>query len=430
MPPRPSEGLRSTVILSDRSAAEGAEGSAVAFGFPAIRSRVIALLFLCPLALLAACRPHDFPQYAPNYREYAYVTNGGSGTVSVYDVVNVRVDREIPVGQNPIAVTANPARNEVYVVNSGTPSGQGSVTVINAENNSVAATILVHKLPVAITVDVDGNVAYIANSGSNSISVLDLKSRREVAQIGVGEDPAAAHVSTDGNTLVVANRGGSSVSIIDTTTRKVRTVVEGCPGASDVAVLPDSSKMFAACTGGHQVMAIQLAHAARPDGRPARTDQLESLLDVGRAPVHLALKPDGGEVFVANSLSNSISEIYTNTDDVAGAYLMGADPVRGLVSADNALLYVGNLHSAEVTVYSIEDGKRIGSIHVGDGPSALAFSNAGHLLFVVDARSGDVAVVRTLNCAVSTPLRTGCQMFTMLPAGRGPNAIAIKSFKS
>ena len=86
---------------------------------------------------------------------------------------------------------------------------------------------------------------------------------------------------------------------------------------------------------------------------------------------------------------------------------MGADPVRSLVSSDNALLYVGNLHSQEVTVYSIEDGRRIDHIHVGDGPSALAFSSAGHLLFVVDR-----------------------QMFTMLPAGRGPNAIAVKTFKA
>ena len=107
----------------------------------------------------------------PNYREYAYVTNGGSGTVSVYDVVNVRVDREIPVGQNPTAVAANPARNEVYVVNSGTPGGQGSVAVINTENNSVAATIPVHKQPVAIALDPRGDLAYVVNSGSNSISV-------------------------------------------------------------------------------------------------------------------------------------------------------------------------------------------------------------------------------------------------------------------
>ena len=381
------------------------------------------------LVALTACRPHDFPQYAPNYREYAYVTNGGSGTVSVYDVVNVRVDREIPVGQNPIAVAANPVRNEVYVVNSGTPSGSRfrrghqCREQLRRRHHPGAQAAALRSRSIA-----EGNLAYVANSGSNSISVVDLKARREVAQIGVGEDPAAARVSPDGKTLVVANRGGNSVSIIDTATRKVRTVFEGCPGASDVVILPDSSKAFAACSAGHQVMAIQLAHKARARWapRPPRI-RLEALLDVGRAPVQLALKPDGGEVFVSNSLSNSISEIYANTDDVAGAYLMGADPVRGLVSADNSLLYVGNLHSQEVTVYSIDDGKRVGSIHVGDGPSALAFSTAGHLLFVVDARSGDVAVVRTLN-AVSG-LRLGCQMFTMLPAGRGPNAIAVKAFK-
>ena len=33
---------------------------------------------------------------------------------------------------------------------------------------------------------------------------------------------------------------------------------------------------------------------------------------------NLALKPDGGEVFVSNSLSITISEIYTRTDDVGG----------------------------------------------------------------------------------------------------------------
>ncbi len=105
--------------------------------------------------------------------------------------------------------------------------------------------------------------------------------------------------------------------------------------------------------------------------------------------------------------------------------MMGDDPVHGLVSGDNSLLYVSNLHSQEVTIYAIDDGKRTGSIHVGDGPSAMAFSTAGHLLFVVDARSGDVAVVRT------ALLRTAGlhSLFTMLPAGRGPNAIAVKAFR-
>jgi YVTN family beta-propeller protein len=394
----------------------------------------LAAFALLALAL-AGCRSHDFPQYPPNYREYAYVTNGGSNTVTVIDVVNVRLDREIAVGENPVAVAASPTSNEIYVLNSGAAAGQGSVSVINAENNSVAATIPVRRQPVSIEIDPAGNLAYVANSGSNTVSVIDLAARREIAVVGAGEEPVAARVSADGKTLVVANRRGNSVSLFDIgpapTSPRVRQVVEGCPGASDAVILPDSSKVFAACSAGHQIVAIALAHSAAQPGSsgtvssgtvpsgPALPDRLEALLDVGKAPLQLALKPDGGELFVLNSLSNTISEVVTGTDDTGGSYMIGDDPVRGLVSADNAMLYVANFRSQYVTVYSIDDGKRVGSIDVGDGPAALAFSNSGLLLFVVDTRSGDVAVVRTASHSI----------FTLLPTGRAPNAIVVKAFK-
>jgi YVTN family beta-propeller protein len=344
------------------------------------------------LLSVTACRKQDFPQYPANYREYAYITTGDSGTVTVLDVVNVRVDREIPVGQNPVAVTANHTRNEVYVLNSGADGGQGSISVINAEKNIVAATIPLHRNPASIDLNGEGTLAYVANAGSNSISVVDLNERREMAQIGAGEEPVAARITPDGKTLVVANRRGNSVSIIDAAARRVRSIFDGCPGAADVAILPDSSKAFVACSAGHQVMAIALANSKLNQTQP---DRLESMLDVGRAPVQLAIKPDGGEVFVSNSLSNSISEIDTSKNDVGGAYMIGDDPVRGLVSSDNALLYIANFHSQYVTIYAIDEGKRLPlPIDVGDGPVALEFSSNGLLFFVVDNRSADVAVVR------------------------------------
>jgi len=366
------------------------------------------------MAGLTGCRPHDFPQYPDNYREYAYVTNGGSNTVTVLDVVDVRVDRELAVGQNPVAVAASPTRNEIYVVNSGAAEGTGSISVIDAEHNRVVATIPLHRQPVSIDLDKNGDLAYVANAGSNSVSVVDLKTRREVARIGTGEQPVAARLAPDGKTLVVANHRGNSVTLIDPLSRSVRGVIEGCPGAADPVILPDSSKAFVPCSEGHQVMVIALAepHSSKPD-------RLETLMDVGRGPTAIALKPDGGEVFVANALSDSISEIITNSNDVSSAYMMGDNPVCALVSRDNSLLYVGNLHSQNVIVYSIDNGRRVNSVHVGDGPSALAFSAAGHLLFVVDSHSGDVSVVRT----------SSQSLFTLLPTGRDPNAIVDKAFK-
>ncbi len=369
------------------------------------------VLVLC----LGGCRTHDFPQYPANYREYVYVANQGSDTVTVLDVVDVRVERELAVGRNPVAVAANPARNEVYVVNSGAAGAAGSLSVIDAEHNAVAATIPLHRQPVSIDLDAAGARAYVANSASNSVSVIDLKARREIAQIGAGEEPVAARIAPDGKSLVVANRRGNSVTVIDPPSGMVRAVFEGCPGAAGVVILPDSSKAFAPCSAGHQVMVVALA---QPDAHPALLDRLETLMDVGRGPADLALKPDGGEIFVSNALSDSVSEVYNTTDEVGDTYMIGDNPVRGLVSSDNSLLYVANQHSQEVSVYSIDDGKRIGAIHVGDGPVALAFSSAGHLLFVVDNRSGDVSVVRT----------SSRSLFTVLPAGRSPSAIVDKAF--
>jgi YVTN family beta-propeller protein len=373
------------------------------------------LLMLTAVAAgIAGCQQRGLPSYPAGYREYAYITNSGSGTVTVLDVVNLRQDRVIAVGNDPSGITANPARREVYVVN----SGSGTVSVINAQSNTVAATIRVHKLPYSIDVDAHGRRGYVANSGSNNVSVLDLASRREIAVIGAGEAPGLARIAPSDDALVITNRVSGSVSIADPQTFKVRSTFDHCPGATDAVILPDSSKSFIACSGGHQIMVLALAHAG-PEG--AMPDRLLTFLDVGSTPVHLALKPDGGEIFVSNYDSNTVSEIATQSNEVGGAYLVGPHPSHGVVTADNSLLYFSNFSTSRVGIYSIDDGKLGDSVRVGEGPDALAFSAEGYLLFVADALSGDIAVIRT---DVPHPW-----LLTLFPAGRKPSAIAIEAFR-
>jgi YVTN family beta-propeller protein len=384
----------------------------------------ISTLLLC--TLLTACRPHDFPQYPTNYREYAYVTNSASNTVTVLDIVNLRRDHEFPVGEDPTGVTISLTRNEVYVVN----SGSGTISVIDAQKNSLAATIPVHKKPYFIDVSQDGHRAYVANSGSNNVSVLDLDTRKQIATIGVGEAPGLARISPDNQTLVVTNRVGGSVTVIDGPTLKVRSVFPNCPGATDAVILPDSSKAFIACSAGHQVMVLALTRKAQPNvplTEAEKSDHLLDFLDVGQTPVNLAMKPDGGEIFVSNFDSNTISEIATGNNEVGGASLIGDHPSHGIVSADNTTLWVSNFSANSVGVYSIDDGQRINMIQVGDGPDALAFSGEGHVLLVANSRSGDVAVIRTTSYSPQGPRKIGA-LFTMLPAAKHPNAIAVKAF--
>ena len=81
--------------------------------------------------------------------------------------------------------------------------------------------------------------------------------------------------------------------------------------------------------------------------------------------VHLALKPDGGELMVSNFDSDNISIIETTTNEVGGSYLIGTHPARGLVTADNSRLYVSNFGSNTVAVYDIDVGKMIATLPVG-----------------------------------------------------------------
>jgi len=397
------------------------------------------------MSATVGCNHHPFPDVAPGYREFAYVSNGASNTVSVLDLVYLRQDRTLQVGSQPSGMAVNPKRDEVYVVN----TLSGTVTVIDTDQNRVVATIPVHKLPYSIDVDAAGGRAYVANSGSNSVSVIDLDSRREIGVAGTGEQPGVVRVSPDMRSLVVSNRGSGSVSIYAiepyaaesglaipglaakpappqrAALPQLRAAFSGCPGATDVAI--DSSKAFIACSGGHQVMAVGLAQAANSaavkQNPTLETDHILALLDVGKTPVQLALKPEGGQIFCANFGSDSISAIDTSTNEVSWTDTIANRPVRGIVSADNGTLWIANFGSDSINLWGIDDGKMEGSVRTGSAPDALAFSADEHLLLAADAHSGDVSVIRTAD-------RNGDpELFTMMPAGGSPNDIVVKAMQ-
>ena len=91
-------------------------------------------------------------------------------------------------------------------------------------------------------------------------------------------------------------------------------------------------------------------------------------------PVQLALKPDGGELFVSNFGGNNFSIVETANNEVGGSYLIGDQPTRGIVTSDNSLLYVSNFGSDTVSVYAIDEGRVIGAVQVGSHPDGLALS--------------------------------------------------------
>ena len=202
---------------------------------------------------------------------------------------------------------------------------------------------------------------------------------------------------------------------------RVRATLPVCQQPEDIAILPDSTKAFVSCSGSSQVASIQLQSPAHKD------DRVLALIDVGRTPVSLAMKPDGGEMAVCNFDSDSISMIETGNDEVGSSQEIGQHPSRGVVTLDNSRLYVSNFGSNSVAVYDIDMGRRIATLTVGSRPDALALTPDQNYLLVVDTQSGDVTIIQKRK-----PKRTletsEYALLTMIPVGVQPNAIVVKAF--
>src|SRR5262249_6375050 len=145
---------------------------------------------------------------------------------------------------------------------------------------------------------------------------------------------------------------------------RVRATLPVCKQPEDIAILPDSSKAFVACSGSSQVASIGLKNDD-PKRGTIKDDRVLALLDVGRTPVSLTLKPDGGELIVCDFDADSISIIETGNDEVGSSTLIGQHPAHGVVTLDNSRLYVSNFGSDSVAVYDIDMGRRIATVPVG-----------------------------------------------------------------
>ena len=179
------------------------------------RPRIAVCLLAAACALLSGCS-QDKPR-----REFAYITNGKSNTVTVIDATagqGFHVVAQISVGRNPTGIAASPTRPELYVVN----TDSDNVSFVDAQSNRVVATVGVHRAPYFISISRDGKRGYVADSGSANVAVLDLPARRLLGVVGVGAKPGLAQVSPDGETVVVSNFAGNSVSIIDAAAMRVR----------------------------------------------------------------------------------------------------------------------------------------------------------------------------------------------------------------
>jgi len=180
--------------------------------------------------------PHGI-RLSPDGKQ-AYVANLKGATVSVIDTESRKEISQIPVGKGPAQVGFTPDGRLAFV----SLSQEASVAVIDPSSRKVIRKVRVGEVPIQIYATPDNRLLFVANQGSrkspgNTVSVIDL-STFSTQRIRTGSGAHGVVVGSDGSHAYVTNLYANSVSVIDVQTRKsVATIAVGA-GPNGISVRP------------------------------------------------------------------------------------------------------------------------------------------------------------------------------------------------
>lgn len=277
----------------------------------------------------------------------------------------------------------------VYVTN----QGSGSVTVINASTLEVEDTVVlapfgfdVNSKPHDVTVEPDGSFWYVSVISANRV----LKFNRDNELVGQAEFEVAGLVRLDptSDKLYVGRSMGAvnpprRIGMIDRSTMEIEELEVFVPRPHALAVSTDGSKVFVASMDEDRFVTIDMASGdlaftdidggqmhnhmfmdmsiSPADGSLMSPGQMsgkvyfldtsgsgelpvEKVIDVGKDPWHSAFSRDGKHAYIASKSTNSVVEIDVATREVTRRVEGEGfnEPHAVTTSPDGRYLFVSN----------------------------------------------------------------------------------------
>ncbi|HTS20447.1 MAG TPA: YncE family protein [Casimicrobiaceae bacterium] len=322
----------------------------------------------------------------------AYVTNHDSGTVSVIDMNALTVVATIPVTANPRRIIADAATHRVYLTHGTATNTQGVVTVIDGTSNTVVTTIPVGNDPGGIASNFFIHQVYVTNGGSNNVSVIDATANAVIATIPVGTGPSSP---TSNDTLkklyVVSNTDNTVTSIDEQALAVVKTIGVGkgpitpaidaqhakvyvnnqtdktisvIDSTTDTVtgLIPSGAGISASGTANFMVISSVYHRGYLPNGTDntltivdTDNDTVTHTVPVGTTPLETIVDANGGNVYVVNQGSNSVSILSAATETVIDSLAVGGAPWRMLDGLDHVFVLNTNGSSADSVTIAAEE---------------------------------------------------------------------------
>lgn len=290
------------------------------------------------------------------------------------------------------------AGERIYVVS----QAGAALSAIEDGADKPAFSIALDKAPAALALAPDGALAYVSHPDLGKVSVVDLRERTVVRSLSVAGSPFGIVAAKDGR-LFIGDWNGAHVSVLGGDGDTSEQTIEVGRAPAHLLLSPDGLLLFVANRESDSVSVIRTGDLS-----------VAATIPVGRAPFALALSPDGGRLYVGNVQGGSVSVIDTETLEPIETVPSGAMPYGAAVTPDGSRILVTNQQASTVSVIGKTGGDRV-SIKVGGYPEGVAVTADSRRAYVANWFSDDISVLDLVSA--SEIRRIKC------PAG--PRGIAI-----
>ncbi len=286
----------------------------------------------------------------------AFVTDMGDNAVSVVDRDLAREVQTIAVGPAPMGMTLHLGRIPLIAV--ANSKARNATLIDPVHREALPQTVQTGNGPEDVAFSADGHQLAATSYFEKSVTFSDVASHALLGDPITFDDRIPRHLlmSPDGGELyVLLHDQEGAVAIVDYVSRKVVKTIPVGVFPIDFALAGNGAYLLVACFDAQTVTRVDLrtrtvadtfrvdtgagiaAHPTRPvlysmlnfDGAILAFDYAEhkalATIDVGGAPAHGVVTPDGRFLYAANSDGNNVVQIDTATNAPVVRIAVGAD---------------------------------------------------------------------------------------------------------
>jgi YVTN family beta-propeller protein len=341
----------------------------------------------------------------------AYVSDFGSGAVSVISTATKTVTATIPVAGGPWGLALSPGGQRLYVA----CHGGNNVSVVDTAAGTAVGTVPEIGNPVHLAVTPGGARLFVACQATNSVKVINTATNTVIAEIPVGIGPRNLVIAPDGLTAYVSEEGANAVSVIDTTALAVTARITGFLFPRVPAITQDGRRLFVPNFGGNTVDVVDTA-----------THRVVASVPGFSLPFAVTLSKGGQVAYVSGNGDGTVRAISTGTYQVIATYGGLNVPYWVAVTPDDQSVYVVNNGGSAVTVLPRPSG-----VYPNQGPTSggtrvtiLGTNLRGTIAVRFGSRlATDVVVVSDNEVTAVSPPGHGAVMVTVTTPGGTSNGV-------